>query len=142
MGNVCEADSEHAIDGPICENVKIGTIYDLSWRIYPAAVIAVGGAVLLWRGLRLGSGGLGDPPRNLRFVRGFRLTVIGLVLLAIASAWLWHQQWLLILALAIGARRRSSPRSTPGRSGDESNSKPPKPRSLRRRSEGRLYSAP
>ena len=62
----------------------------------------VGGAVVLWRGLRLGSGGLGDPPRNLRFVRWFRLTVIGLALLAIASAWLWHQQWLLILALAIG----------------------------------------
>ncbi len=62
----------------------------------------MGSALLLWRGLRLGSGGLGDPVRNLRFVRGFRLTVIGLALVAIACAWLWHQQWLLILALVIG----------------------------------------
>ncbi len=91
-----------AIETAICENVKVDTIYDLSWRAYPSAVIAAGGAFVLWRGLHLASGWLGDPPRNLRFVRGFRLTVIGLALLAIASAWLWHQQWLLILALAIG----------------------------------------
>ena len=86
----------------ICENVKVDTIYDLSWRAYPVAVIALGGAVVLYRGLRLGRAGLGDPPRNLRFVRGFRLAVIGLALIAFAAAWLWQQQWLLILALVIG----------------------------------------
>lgn len=82
--------------------MKVDTIYAPRWRAYPATVIALGGALVLYRGLRLGGGWLGDPPRNLRFVRGFRLAVIGLALLAIAAAWLWHQQWLLILALAIG----------------------------------------
>ena len=35
-------------------------------------------------------------------MRGFRLTVIGLALAAIAAAWAWQLGWLLVLALAIG----------------------------------------
>ena len=77
-------------------------IVDLSWRGYPALAIAGLGTALLARGLRLAGTGLGDPSRNLRFVRGFRLTVIGLALVAIAAAWTWQLGWLLVLALAIG----------------------------------------
>lgn len=78
-------------------------IVDLAWRAYPAGLIALTGCWLAVSGVRLGRDWARwhDPARNLRFIRGFRRTIIGLALIAFAAAWLWQLLWLLVLALAI-----------------------------------------
>ena len=43
-----------------------------------------------------------EPAWNLRFMRGFRMGVIGLALIATGAAWIWQLGWLLVLALVIG----------------------------------------
>lgn len=80
------------------------TVVELSWRGYPAALLAALGGVLILRGVRRGWGWSRhrDPARNLAFMRGFRLAIIGLALAGIAGAWAWHLGWLLVLALVIG----------------------------------------
>src|SRR5215471_6767567 len=80
-------------------------LVDLSWRIYPAGVIAALGAALTQRGANR----LWDSIRRPRtaagtdmiYLRGFRLTIWGLTLLGLAAAWIWHLGWLLVLALVI-----------------------------------------
>jgi uncharacterized membrane protein len=82
----------------------VDAVVDLSWRAYPAALIALLGAVMFARGLRMtwGWAAHNDSQHNLRFIRGFRIAVIGLALAAIAVAWVWQLLWVFILALAIG----------------------------------------
>ena len=82
----------------------IDAVVELSWRAYPAALIALVGAVMAIRGVRMmwGWAAHNDSQHNLRFIRGFRITVIGLAIAAIAAAWVWQLLWVLILALAIG----------------------------------------
>ena len=82
-------------------------LIDLSWRIYPAAVLmAVGASLFLlgmakeWRGLRLALSG--DPAKILIFLLGFRLSIIGLALAGIGAAWTWHLTVVLVLSLVIG----------------------------------------
>lgn len=72
-------------------------------RAAPATALAITGVLLTGRGIRLGWRWAHhhDAEHNLRFVRGFRLAVIGLALLAIAAAWQWHVLWLLVLAIAV-----------------------------------------
>jgi hypothetical protein len=72
-------------------------------RWLPALALAALGATLAARGVRLGWRWAHhhDPAHNLRYVRGFRLVVIGLALVATGAAWQWHIGWLLVLALAI-----------------------------------------
>jgi hypothetical protein len=79
-------------------------VIELSWRAYPAAVLAVGGLWLAISGARLSHDWARwhDPARNLRFVRGFRRVVLGLALIAVGVAWTWQIAWLLVLALVIG----------------------------------------
>ena len=81
-------------------------LWDLSWRVYPAASIAVAGLWLLRCGLpRLVTGIRlrGRRPEDLLTgVRGFRRSVLGLALLGLAAAWVWHVPWLLAAALVIG----------------------------------------
>lgn len=83
------------------------TVVDLSWRIYPAsALLAAGSALALygvmvqWRGIMMP---IANPEKNLTWMRGFRMTVIGLAVAGIAAAWAWHIVFLLALALIIGA---------------------------------------
>ena len=72
----------------------------------PAALLVLAGLVLLWRGLlgwptstrallRHGDGFLGR-------IEGFRLAVVGLVLIGLAAAWIRQDPLLLFLALGIG----------------------------------------
>lgn len=82
-------------------------IIDLPWRIYPAsALLAAGsllalyGAVIQWRGIVMP---VRDPDKALTWMRGFRMTVIGLAIAGIAAAWAWHIPFLLALAVIIGA---------------------------------------
>lgn len=81
-------------------------LIDLSWRLYPAAVIIAAGVAIAAVGLRREIDGIRrpirDPTKVLTFVRGFRLAVIGLALAGIGAAWAWHLTWLLVLSLVIG----------------------------------------
>ncbi len=78
-------------------------ILDFPFRAIPATALALIGLVLAARGARLGHDWARhqNSEHNLRFVRGFRLVVIGLTLIAVAASWQWHILWLFILALAI-----------------------------------------
>ena len=79
---------------------------DLSWRIYPAACLMAAGAWLVaagirrdWTAHRLRAT---DRAKPLTMVRGFRLMLLGVSVLALGAAWAWHLGWLAILALIFG----------------------------------------
>ena len=82
------------------------SLTDLSWRVYPAAVImAMGGAVVIRGGAALVQGihiPFRDRSKPIVCVSGFRTAIVGLALAGIAGAWLWQQVWLLALVLASG----------------------------------------
>ncbi len=44
----------------------------------------------------------GDSGKLLPWIKGFRLSIIGLALAGLGVAWGWHLTWLLVLTLAIG----------------------------------------
>ncbi len=83
------------------------TLIELSWRVYPiSARIALGVGLTLW-GLLMEITGLrgalrGDSRMLLTWIQGFRLSIIGLALIGLGTAWGWHLTWLLVLTLAIG----------------------------------------
>lgn len=79
----------------------------LSWRLYLAVpLMAIGAAGAVWganRGLQGLRGAVrGDSAQLIPFMEGFRATVIGLALVGIGAAWIWHLTWLLLISLAIG----------------------------------------
>ncbi len=78
-------------------------LVDLSWRLYPAAVVMAMGTVLLVWGIRLEVQGLrrptGDPEHILSLVRGLRLSILGLSVVGLGVAWIWQVLWLLVLSL-------------------------------------------
>ena len=80
---------------------------EFTWRIYPAFVLLILGGVLTLRGAMLELAGLkgalkGDASKNLTWIRGFRMSILGLALAGVGASWLWNLKWLLILSLAIG----------------------------------------
>jgi hypothetical protein len=82
------------------------TSIDSGWTSALVASLAVIGVQLVWRGLRGGpNGGQALLVRGgdmLSRIEGFRLTVLGMVLLGVAAAIAWNAKWLLLLALGIG----------------------------------------
>jgi hypothetical protein len=80
-------------------------IVDLSWRAYPPGAIAAFGLLASARGLALLVQGwrrsVWDRDKNLVWMTGFRLTIVGLAVVALAAAWQWQQLWVLLIALAI-----------------------------------------
>lgn len=44
-----------------------------------------------------------DPTKALRFVRGLRLSIIGLAIVGLGAAWMWQILWIAVLAAIIGA---------------------------------------
>lgn len=70
------------------------------------ALIVLAGIILAARGLRREWQGITLPTRDPRkvetFFRGFRMSIIGLALIGIATALATDQLWLLMLAVAIG----------------------------------------
>jgi len=71
----------------------------------PWALVGAGSVLLLFGG-RVELDGitrpLRDPAKVLTWVRGFRLTMIGLALAGTGAGWLLGQTWLIVLSLAIG----------------------------------------
>jgi hypothetical protein len=44
----------------------------------------------------------GDAAQLVPLMEGFRATIIGLALVGIGAAWIWHLTWLLAISLAVG----------------------------------------
>jgi hypothetical protein len=67
----------------------------------------LGAALAVWGGKR-GLKGLlravrGDSAYLVPFMEGFRATIIGLALVGLGIAWVWHLPWLLVLSLTTAA---------------------------------------
>jgi len=81
-------------------------LFDATWRIYPATIIALAGAFIAALGVRgvLAAHRLatGDVKKPLAHMEAFRVAVIGLAVAAIGAAWVWQIAWLAWLALIIG----------------------------------------
>ena len=79
-------------------------LMELSWRLYPAAALAVVGALLVARGVRAfvraKSEGR-DPERALRVARAGRVVILGLCVAVFAGAWMAQVAWLAALALIV-----------------------------------------
>ena len=78
----------------------------LSWQTLAATALTLAGVPILMSGLwrewdRLRRP-LRDPAKVLTWVRGFRLSMIGLALAGSGAGWLLDQTWLVVLSLAIG----------------------------------------
>ena len=88
--------------------MAMDTLAYLSWRLYLVLPLtALGATVAVW-GAKRGLHGLlgavrGDAAQLVPFMEGFRATIIGLALVGLGAAWVWHLPWLLIVSLAIGA---------------------------------------
>ena len=83
------------------------TLVHLSWRLYLAVpLMTLGAAGAVW-GANRGLQGLlravrGDAAQLVPLMEGFRATIIGLALVGIGAAWIWHLPWLLAISLAVG----------------------------------------
>jgi hypothetical protein len=83
-------------------------LINLSWRLYLAVPLMVSGvAVAVW-GTKRGLTGLldavhGNSAQLAPFMEGFRATILGLALVGIAMAWVWHLTWLFALSLTTAA---------------------------------------
>ncbi len=84
----------------------MSAIAELSWRAYPAAAMIALGLWLVSRGVRRCAAAWPSPSRGLMqpaaWMRGFRVTVVGLALAGTGGAWLWQVGWLLAASLIIG----------------------------------------
>jgi hypothetical protein len=81
-------------------------IFSASWHTYAASGLIVAGSPLLLVGVVIEIDGitrpLRDPTKVIAWVRGFRLSMIGLALAGAGAGWLFDQTWLIVLSLAIG----------------------------------------
>jgi hypothetical protein len=75
------------------------------WPNIPIGLLALTGLGLIFEAVYAQIRSAGTPwsstTRLLTWLRGFRLTIIGLALVGIALAWLWDETWLLVLSLSI-----------------------------------------
>jgi hypothetical protein len=83
-------------------------LIDLAGWWYGALPLMAVGAAGAVRGARRGWHGLrgavhGDASQLVPLMEGFRTCIIGLALVGIGAAWIWHLPVLLLLSLAIGA---------------------------------------
>lgn len=84
----------------------VENVVHLSWRLYFALPLMALGATLALRAARRGQPALmctvrGDPSQLIPLMQRFRATVIGLAMVGIGAAWIWHLSWLLIVSLAV-----------------------------------------
>jgi hypothetical protein len=74
------------------------------WPAVPIALLALFGLGLILEAVCAqikSAAPWSSTARLLTWLRGFRLTIIGLALVGIALAWLWGETWLLVLSLGI-----------------------------------------
>jgi len=81
----------------------------LSWRVYPAALLALAGAALVASGVEILRGVIAEGrPRGpfawaRVYLRVFRRVVVGLALVGLGAGWAWQVAWLAAASLCIGA---------------------------------------
>lgn len=87
-------------------NLLMDTMWDTSFRLYPAVALALAGLLLstrgdllLVRGLRLP---IETPGKNLTTMRGLRLALFGLALAVAAVGWAFHVPVMVAAGLVIG----------------------------------------
>jgi hypothetical protein len=115
-------------------------LWELSWRGYPAAGLALAGLVLaacgVWRQRGQLALSVTDARKGAAMARALRPVLTGLALAAAAAAWTWHWPVVLQLAVVIGteelletsaviaalddAERRGVLGAPPGRAGEAS----------------------
>jgi hypothetical protein len=74
------------------------------WPIVPIAVLTLLGLGLVFEAIYAQIRSVApwsSTTRLLTWLRGFRLTIIGLALVGVALAWFWGETWLLVLSLGI-----------------------------------------
>ena len=84
------------------------TLAVLSWRWALVCLLMVAGAGIAVWGARRGRKGLlgavrGDSAHLVPLMEGFRALIIGLALIGVGLAWIWHLPWLLIVSLTTAA---------------------------------------
>ncbi|ETX06091.1 hypothetical protein [Candidatus Entotheonella palauensis] len=82
------------------------TLVNLSWRLYLALPLMALGAALALRSERRGHPAFlcmvrGDPSQLIPLMQCFRAMVIGLAMIGVGAAWIWHLTWLFIVSLTI-----------------------------------------
>ena len=87
-------------------HTRMDALAEQSWRIAPAIVMIVAGALFGAYGLRRELSGLhapfADRDKALRMMTGFRAAIVGVALVLFGSAWLAQSAWLMWLAAIIG----------------------------------------
>jgi hypothetical protein len=84
--------------------MDVTSISEAPWRMYPAAALTLSGLALLARGLWFGFAGTKGLPREwdaLRWMRGFRLAIVGLCLVGLGIAWAGQVFWLFVVSVGI-----------------------------------------
>ena len=80
-------------------------IIESSWRVYPAAALALLGIFWVVRGLWTGTAGkpglLRQGRDTVAWIRCFQSAVGGLCTAGLAAAWIWQEPWLMVAALGI-----------------------------------------
>ena len=84
--------------------MNVDTLLMLSWRAWPASLLALAGAVLIVRGIRAFVAARAtsrDPERALAVARSLRAGIAGLCVVVLAIGWIAGLGWLAILALIV-----------------------------------------
>jgi hypothetical protein len=81
------------------------SLLNVSWRLYLVLPLMALGAVLAVWGAKRGRTGLlgawrGNAAMLVPLMIGFRACIIGVALIGVSAAWVWHLPWLLIVSLA------------------------------------------
>ncbi len=77
---------------------------ELSWRLYPASALALGGTLLVIRGVRdfvRARRHARDPERALLVARSFRVAIMGLCVAVFGAAWIAGLGWLVAISLIV-----------------------------------------
>ena len=80
-------------------NCCLGRHFGAAGLVLAGVPALIAGLWREWDGLRRP---LRDPAKVLTWVRGLRLSMIGLALAGSGAGWLFDQTWLVVLSLAIG----------------------------------------
>jgi len=86
--------------------VVMNDLVRLPWRAFPAAALLLLGLLLALRAVLRAHAAWSRPltgtMQPLSWMRGFRSTVIGLAVMGVGAAWLWHLGGLLAVSLVVG----------------------------------------
>jgi hypothetical protein len=83
----------------------LSDVVQLPWNVVGGAALIAFGLLMAARGIRRCYIAFPRPNASMQplgWMRGFRLTLVGLAVAGAGAAWFWGMPWLLALSLAIG----------------------------------------